>query len=130
MKLTIIFLLLSTLAFGQTVEYYERGYEGIVGTGKIVDSTLIFSNHKAKGTIRIEVCDTIVRRYLNKKMSTKKLVLNISKAKVTGTLVVTRKNKLIALDFYYEMVEWKDSIIEKPKEKPKPIIKNKKKVTR
>jgi hypothetical protein len=63
-------------------------------------------------------------------MSTKKLVLNISKAKVTGTLVVTRKNKLIALDFYYEMVEWKDSIIEKPKEKPKPIIKNKKKVTR
>jgi hypothetical protein len=126
MRFTILFLLLSTLAFGQKVEYYERGYEGIVGMGKVKDSTLIFSNHKAKGTIRIEVCDTIVRRYLNKKIPSKQLVLNISKARVTGTLKVTRKGKLIALDFYYEMIEWKDSIIEKPK----PIIKTKKKVAR
>jgi hypothetical protein len=122
MKLTILFLLLSTLAFGQKVEYYQRGYEGIEGMGKVGDSTLIYSNHKAKGTIRIEVCDTIVRRYLKKKIPSNKLVLNIKKAKVTGTLKVIRKDKLILLDFYYDMVEWKDSIIEKPK----LIIKKKK----
>jgi hypothetical protein len=125
-RFIIIFLLFSTLAFGQKTETYTRGYEGIEGMGKVGDSTLIYSNHKAKGTIRHEVCDTIVRRYLNKKIPSKKLVLNIKKAKVTGTLKVIRKDKLILLDFHYEMVEWKDSITEKVV----PIIKNKKKIVK
>ena len=126
MRFSIIFLLFTTLAFGQKVVYYNYGYEGIEGMGKVGDSTLVYSNHKAKGTIRHEVCDTIVRRYLNKKIPNKKLVFNINKAKVTGKFKVTRKNKLILLDFYYEMVEWKDSITEKVV----PITKKKKKVAR
>lgn len=105
-------MLYSTLAFGQKVVYYKNGYEGIERFGKWKDSTLIYSNHKARPTIRLEVCDTIIKRYIYNKPLPSKLVLKIKKATVYGDLITTKKNKAIHLEFYYEKVVWNDSITE------------------
>jgi hypothetical protein len=124
MRVTVLFLLLSTLAFGQKVEYYKYGYEGIEKFGNWNDSTLIYSHHKAKPTIRREVCDSVLIRYIKKKPLPSKLVLKINKATVYGSFKIKRKGSLIHLVFHYEKVVWKDSITEKPIQ----IIKKKKKV--
>jgi len=124
MRFIFIFLLFSTLAFGQKVVYYKYGYEGIERFGKWRDSTLIYSNHKAKPTIRLEVCDTIVKRYIYNKQLPTKLVLKIKKATVYGKLVKIKKHNLIHLEFYYEKVVWNDSITEIYV--PKVVPKNKK----
>ena len=104
--------LLTTMAFGQKVEYYKNGYEGIERFGNWRDSTLIYSNHKAKPTIRFEVCDTIIKRYIYNKSLPSNLVLKIKKATVYGKLVKIKKHKLIHLEFYYKKVVWNDSITE------------------
>jgi hypothetical protein len=104
--------LFTTLAFGQKVVYYNYGYEGIERFGNWKDSTLIYSNYKARPTIRLEVCDSIVKRYIYKKQLPSKLVLKIKKATVYGKLVKTKKHKLIHLEFYYEKVVWNDIITE------------------
>ena len=124
MRFTVLFLLLSTLAFGQKVEYYKYGYEGIEKFGEWNDSTLIYSHHNAKPTIRREVCDSVLIRYIKKKPLPSKLVLKINKATVYGSFEIKRKDSLIHLVFHYEKVVWKDSITEKPIQ----IIKKKKKV--
>jgi hypothetical protein len=123
-RFILIFLLFTTLAFGQKVVYYNYGYEGIERFGNWKDSTLIYSNHKARPTIRLEVCDSIVKRYIYKKQLPSKLVLKIKKATVYGKLVKTKKHKLIHLEFYYEKVVWNDSITEIYV--PKVVPKNKK----
>ena len=102
------------MTFGQKVEYYKYGYEGIERFGKWNDSTLIYSHHKAKATIRLEVCDTIIKRYIHKKALPNNLVLKTKKAIVYGKLVTVKKDKLIHLEFFYEKVVWNDSITEKP----------------
>jgi hypothetical protein len=112
MKLIAILLLYSSLAFSQKIVYYNYGYEGIERFGNWKDSTLIYSNHRAKPTIRLEVCDTIVKRYLFKKPLPSKLILKIKKATVYGNLVKVKKHKLIHLEFYYEKIVWNDSITE------------------
>jgi len=121
MKLITILLLYSSLTFGQKIVYYNNGYEGIERFGNWKDSTLIYSNHKAKPTIRLEVCDTIIKRYIYKKPLPSKLVLKIKKATVYGKLVTVKKHNLIHLEFYYEKVVWNDSITEiyVPKVAPK-----------
>jgi len=107
--------LFTTLAFGQNVEYYKYGYDGIEKFGKWNDSTIVYSNFKAKATIRYIVCDSILMRYIKRKPLPSNLVLNINKATVYGTFKIKRKDTLVHLEFYYEKVVWKDSITEKPK---------------
>lgn len=120
MKPFLILIFFTTLSFGQKVEYYNYGYEGMERYGKWNDSTLIYSNYKAKPTIRLEVCDSIIKRYLLKKPLPKDLVLRIKNATVFGKFQLTRKDKLIHLEFFYEKVVWNDSITEKPKIKVAP----------
>jgi len=107
--------LFTTLTFGQKVEYYLHGYDGIEKFGKWKDSTVIYSNYMSKPTIRYIVCDTILKRYIQKKPLPTNLVLNIDKATVYGTFKIRRKDSLVHLEFFYEKVVWKDSIVEKPK---------------
>jgi hypothetical protein len=52
-------------------------------------------------------------------------VVKIKKATVYGKFKIKRKDTLIHLEFYYEKVVWKDSIIEKPITKITPKKKNK-----
>jgi hypothetical protein len=113
MKFLTILILYSSLIFCQKVEHYNYGYEGIERVGKWNDSTLIYSHHKAKPTIRIEVCDSIINRYIKKKPLPNNLVLKIKKAIVFGKLVITKKENLIHLEFFYDKIIWNDSIIEK-----------------
>lgn len=120
MKFLITLIFFTTLSFGQKDKYYNYGYEGMERYGKWKDSTLIYSNYKAKPTIRFEVCDSIIKRYLFKKPLPKDLVLRIKSATVFGKFQLTRKDKLIHLEFYYEKVVWNDSITEKTKIKVAP----------
>lgn len=100
-------------------EYYSYGYEGIEKIGKLRDSTVVYSNYHARPLIRMEVSDSILNSY--RSLKTGPLKIKISTCTVTGRLVVTRKHKLVAIDYYYEKVEYLNGVteiyIEKKKKK-------------
>ena len=115
MRALLFVLLFTTLCSAQKIHYYKYGYEGIELIGTINDSTIIYSHHLAKPTIRLEVADSVVRRYSKNRMLKGKLVIQTSKAKVFGILTITRTNKLVSLMFTYTKIIWNNGKIEKPK---------------
>jgi len=115
MRALLFALLFTSLCSAQKVHYYKYGYEGIELIGKINDSTIIYSHHLAKPTIRIEVADSIIHRYAKTRKIKGNLVVCTSTAKVFGILTVTRTNKLVTLLFTYEKIIWNTGMVEMPK---------------
>ncbi len=106
-----VFVLTSLFVTSQNQnEYYSYGYMGIEKMGQLRDSTVIYSNYYARPLIRMEVADSIINSYST--LKTGPLKVKISTGTVTGRLVVTRKHKLVAIDYYYEKVEYLNGITE------------------
>lgn len=115
MRKIILFLLISASCYSQKVEYYKYGYEGIELFGKVKDTTVIYTQHKAKGTIRTDVAKKVVNLYLDKKLKDGSLIIELPTSIVTGRIKIERKGKLIVINYFYEMVEWCDKdLIEIP----------------
>lgn len=105
------FMLISAFVAAQNQNgYYSYGYEGIEKIGKLRDSTVIYSNYHARPLIRMEVSDSILKSY--RSLKTGPMKVKISTCTVTGRLVVTRKHKLVTIDYYYEKVEYLNGITE------------------
>jgi hypothetical protein len=116
-KILLLFLFVSTFCYSQNVEYYKYGYEGIEMFGKVKDSTVIYTQHKAKGTIRTDVAKRIVNLYLDRKLKDGNLVVELPIAIVSGRIKIERKGKLVVINYFYERVEWCDKdLIEIPLE--------------
>jgi hypothetical protein len=116
-KILLLFLSVSTFCYSQNVEYYKYGYEGIEMFGKVKDSTVIYTQHKAKGTIRTDVAKRIVNLYLDRKLKDGNLVVELPIAIVSGRIKIERKGKLVVINYFYERVEWCDKdLIEIPLE--------------
>ena len=115
-RILLLVLLVSTFCYSQKkVEYYKYGYEGIEMLGKVGDTTVIYTQHKAKGTIRIDVAKKVVNLYLSKKLKDGTLVVELPIAIVTGRIKMERKDKLVVINYFYERVEWCDQeLIEIP----------------
>lgn len=115
-KILLLFLFVSTLCYSQKkVEYYKYGYEGIEMFGKVGDTTVIYTQHKAKGTIRIDVAKKVVNLYLDRKLKDGNLVVELPNAIVSGRIKMERKGKLVVINYFYERVEWCDQeLIEIP----------------
>jgi hypothetical protein len=115
-RILLLVLLVSTFCYSQKkVEYYKYGYEGIEMLGKVGDTTVIYTQHKAKGTIRIDVANKVVNLYLSKKLKDGTLVVELPIAIVTGRIKMERKDKLVVINYFYERVEWCDQeLIEIP----------------
>jgi hypothetical protein len=111
-KITLTaFILISAFVTSQNKnDYYSYGYMGIEKMGQLRDSTVIYSNYYARPLIRMEVCDSVINSYST--LKTGPLKVKISTCTVTGRLVVTRKHKLVAIDYYYEKVEYLNGITE------------------
>ena len=116
-KILLLFLFVSTFCYSQNVEYYKYGYEGIEMFGKVGDTTVIYTQHKAKGTIRIDVAKKVVNLYLDRKLKDGNLVVELPIAIVSGRIKIERKGKLVVINYFYERVEWCDKdLIEIPLE--------------
>jgi hypothetical protein len=114
-KFIVTLILFSSLCYSQKIEYYKYGYEGIEMFGKVKDSTIIYTQHKAKTTIRIAVATKITNLYLGKKLKNGNLVVELPNAIVSGRIKIQRKKKLIVINYFYERVEWCDKdLIEIP----------------
>jgi hypothetical protein len=106
-----VFVLTSLFVTSQNQnEYYSYGYDGIEKIGKLRDSTVIYSNYHARPLIRMEVSDSILKSY--RSLKTGPMKVKISTCTVTGRLVVTRKHKLVTIDYYYEKVEYLNGVTE------------------
>jgi hypothetical protein len=115
MKYPVLLILFFSTCYSQKIEYYKYGYEGIEMFGKVKDSTIIYTQHKAKATIRIAVATKITNLYLGKKLKNGNLVVELPNAIVSGRIKIQRKKKLIVINYFYERVEWCDKdLIEIP----------------
>ena len=94
----------------QRIEYYNYGYDGMEKIGRLKDSTLVYSNFKARPLIRVEVCDSILKNY--KKLKSGNLIVKIKSAKVFGRLELLREHNLISINYYYNKVEYSNGLVE------------------
>ena len=122
----ILFLFITTFVYSQQrVEYYNYGYDGMEAISRVrgSDSMVVYSNYKSRPLIRREVCDTILKNY--KKLKNGSYIVNIKNIKVTGRLEIDRRHNLVSIRYYYERVNYGDTLIEVYK---KPVVKSPKKV--
>jgi len=121
----ILFLFITTFVYSQQkIEYYNYGYDGMESISRVrgSDSMVVYSNYKSRPLIRREVCDTILNNY--KKLKNGPYIVNIKCAKVFGRLEIDRKHNLVSIKYYYEKVNYGDTLIEIYK---KPVVKSSKK---
>jgi hypothetical protein len=122
----IKFLFLTTFVYSQQkIEYYNYGYDGMESIGIVrgSDSTIIYSNYKSRPLIRSEVCDSILKKY--RFLKNGPYIVNIRGARVFGRLEIDRKHNLVSVKYYYEKVNYGDTLIEIYKQ---PIKKVKKRI--
>lgn len=124
-KIKILLLLfITTFTYSQQkIEYYNYGYDGMEYVSRIGDSMIVYSNYKSRPLIRAEVCDFILKNY--KKLKNGPYIVDIRNIKVTGRLEIDRKNNFVSVKYYYEKVNYGDTLVEIYK---KPVVKPIKKV--
>ena len=115
-KLILSILLLTQIAFAQEkkkIETYSFGQNGMELIAKSSKDVVIISTFNAKMTIREEIARKVYSLYAENKLETnKKYTISGNEASVTGKCVIRKKNNLIAIDFYYEKIEWYSGLIE------------------
>lgn len=115
-KLILSILLLTQIAFAQEkkkIETYSFGQNGMELIAKSSKDVVIISTFNAKMTIREEIARKVYSLYAENKLETnKKYTISGNEASVTGNCVIRKKNNLIAIDFYYEKIEWYSGLIE------------------
>lgn len=121
----IIFLFLTTFVYSQQkVQYYTYGYDGMesISSVRSSDTMVVYSNYKSRPLIRREVCDSILKRY--RLLKNGPYIVNIKGAKVFGRLEIDRRHNLVSIRYYYEKVNYGDTLVEVYK---KPVVKSIKK---
>ena len=115
-KLILSILLLTQVAFAQEkkkIETYSFGQNGMELIAKSSKDVVIISTFNAKMNIREEIARKVYSLYAENKLETnKKYTISGNEASVTGKCVIRKKNNLIAIDFYYEKIEWYSGLIE------------------
>ncbi|HPW99069.1 MAG TPA: hypothetical protein PK218_10940 [Flavobacterium sp.] len=115
-KIIFALFLLSQVSFSQhksNVESYSFGQNGMEIIAKSKQSIVIVSTYNAKMTIREEIARKIYSMYAENKLEdNKKYTIAGNEANVTGNCIIRKKNNLIAIDFYYEKVEWYSGLVE------------------
>ena len=115
-KLILSILLLTQIAFAQEkkkIETYSFGQNGMELIAKSSKDVVIISTFNAKMNIREEIARKVYSLYAENKLETnKKYTISGNEATVTGNCVIRKKNNLIAIDFYYEKIEWYSGLIE------------------
>jgi hypothetical protein len=115
-KLIFSILLLTQITFAhdkKKIETYSFGQNGMELIAKTSKNVVIISTFNAKMTIREDIARKIYSLYADNKLEhNKKYTIKGNEASVTGNCVIRKKNNLIAIDFYYEKIEWYSGLIE------------------
>jgi hypothetical protein len=115
-KLIFSILLLTQITFAhdkKKIETYSFGQNGMELIAKTSKNMVIISTFNAKMTIREDIARKIYSLYADNKLEhNKKYTIEGNEASVTGNCVIRKKNNLIAIDFYYEKIEWYSGLIE------------------
>ena len=115
-KIIFSLFLFSQVVFSQQetkTESYNFGQNGMELIAKSKKSIVIVSTFNAKMTIREEIARKVYDLYTQNKLETnKKYIIPSKNANVTGNCIIRVKNNLVAIDFYYEKVEWYTGLIE------------------
>ena len=121
----ILLLFITTFVYSQQkIVYYNYGYDGIESIGRVIgsDSTVVYSNYRARPLIRREVCDSILKRY--RFLKNGPYNVNIRGIKVFGRLKIERRNNLVSIKYYYKKVKYGNKLIEIYKKPTKKIKKS------
>jgi hypothetical protein len=122
----LLLLFITTFVYSQQkVQYYNYGYDGMESINRVrgSDSMVVYSNYRSRPLIRREVCDTILKNY--KKLKRGPYIVYIRNIKVTGRLEIDRRHNLVSIRYYYEKINYNDTLTEIYK---KPVVKSSKKV--
>lgn len=122
-KVIFSFLILSCFAFNEKegepkIETYNYGHNGMEFVARSGEGMIIVSTFNSKMTIRQDIAYKIYQMYANNRLTTgSKTTICGEEADVTGKCVVQKKDNLISVNFYYELVEWKSGLKEIYKKK-------------
>lgn len=109
-------LILTCFAFskGDTeIQTYNFGQNGMELVARSQKGIVVVSTFHSKMTIRQEIARKLYDLYLaNKLQSNKNITVDGIEADVTGKCVIRKKNTLTAVDFYYEVIDWKSGLKE------------------
>jgi hypothetical protein len=115
-KLLIGIVLLTNIISAQEnkkIETYSFGQNGMELIAKSKKEVVVVSTYNAKMSIREEIAEKVYSLYTENKLEhNKKYTIAGNQANVTGNCIIRRKNNLIAIDFYYEKIEWYNGLIE------------------
>ncbi|WP_353169185.1 hypothetical protein [Flavobacterium sp.] len=112
---TISILLLCQVMFaqGNLVETYHYGQNSIEVISTSNEGTIIVSTFNAKMNIRKKIAEKILSLFIEDKLKSNfNYTIEETDANVTGNCIITVKDTLTSIDFYYEKVEWKAGITE------------------
>jgi hypothetical protein len=116
-KVLISLLVMSCFAFNEgdtKVQTYSYGHNGMEFVAHSGEGMIIVSTYNSKMTIRQDIAYKIYQLYANDNLTVgSKITICGEEADVTGKCVVRKKDNLVSLDFYYELVEWKSGLKEK-----------------
>ena len=116
-------LVMSCFAFNEgdtKVQTYSYGHNGMEFVARAGQGMIIVSTYNSKMSIRQDIAYKIYQLYANDRLTTgDKTTICGDEADVTGRCVVRKKDNLISVDFYYELVEWKSGLKEMYKKKTK-----------
>lgn len=114
---------MSCFAFNEgdsKIQTYSYGHNGMEFVARDGQGMIIVSTYNSKMTIRQDIAYKIYQLYANDRLTSgQKTTICGDEADVTGKCLVRKKNNLISVDFYYELVEWKSGLKEIYKKKTK-----------
>ena len=122
-KVFFSLLIMSCFAFNEgdtKVQTYNYGHNGMEFVARSGEGMIIVSTFNSKMTIRQDIAYKIYQLYANDNLTVgPKTTICGDEADVTGKCVVRKKDNLVSVDFYYDLVEWKSGLKEKYKKKTK-----------
>lgn len=122
-KMLFSLLIMSCFAFtegGPKIETYSYGHNGMEFVARSKEGMIIVSTFNSKMTIRQDIAYKIYQLYANDRLTTSdKITICGDEADVTGRCIIRKKDNLIAVEFYYELIEWKSGLKEMYKKNTK-----------
>ncbi|MDR6967049.1 hypothetical protein J2X31_001049 [Flavobacterium arsenatis] len=75
--------------------------------------TIIINNFNAKMKIREDIAEKLLALYnKNELLNDSNITVVGNEAKVTGKIIIEKREKLVSVSFYYEKVEWNSGLKE------------------
>jgi hypothetical protein len=118
MKFSILLFLFlfSGIGFCQT-QRIEKYYFGKSGINTIISQpsgeTIVVSTFNSRPSLIKKIAEQVFAYYMSHLADwQEKTTFTVDDAVVSGTFTVKRSEKLTAIDFFYEKVEWKNGLTE------------------